>query len=47
MCGHGGEPMVKVCVLDDKGEKTPVLFLVDGYEPATNTVDFIGMDIRV
>ena len=39
--------MVKVCVLDDKGEKTPVLFLVDGYEPATNTVDFIGMDIRV
>ena len=37
MCGHGGEPMVKVCVLDDKGKKTPALFLVDGYEPVTNT----------
>ena len=54
MCGHGGELMVKVCVLDDKGKKTPVIFLVNGYEPVTNTVyqctsfmDFIGMDIRV
>ena len=26
MCGHGGEPMVKVWVLNDKGKKTPVPF---------------------
>ena len=38
MCGHGGELMVKVWVLDDKGKKAPVLFLFDGYEPVTNTV---------
>ena len=38
MCGHGGECMVKVWVLNDKGEKEPVTFLVDGYEPETNTV---------
>ena len=39
MCGHGGERMVKVWVKkDDKGEKELVNFLVDGYEPETNTV---------
>ena len=38
MYGHGGERMVKVWVLNDKGEKEPVTFLVDGYEPETNTV---------
>ena len=38
MCGHGGERMVKVWVLNDKGKKEPVPFLVDGYEPETNTV---------
>ena len=38
MCGHGRERMVKVRVLDDKGEKTPKLLFVDGYEPETNTV---------
>ena len=38
MCGLGGERMVKVWVLNDKGEKEPVTFLVDGYEPETNTV---------
>ena len=31
MCGHGEERMVKVWVLNDKGEKEPALFLVDGY----------------
>ena len=38
MCGHGGERMMKAWILDDKGEKTPAFFLVDGYEPDTNTV---------
>ena len=38
MCGHGGERMVTVRVLNDKSEKEPVHFLVDGYEPETNTV---------
>ena len=38
MCGHGGERMVTVWVLNDKGEKEPASFLVDGYEPETNTV---------
>ena len=38
MCGHGGERTVKVCVLSDKGKKEPVSFLVDGYEPETNTL---------
>ena len=38
MCGHGGECMVKVWVLNDKGEKEPVTFLVDGNGPETNTV---------
>ena len=38
MCGHGGECMVKAWVLNDKGEKEPAIFLVDGCEPETNTV---------
>ena len=38
MCGHGGELMVTVWVLNDKGKKEPVSFLVDAYEPETNTV---------
>ena len=38
MCGNGGESMVKVRVLNDKDKKNPVSFLVDGYEPETNTV---------
>ena len=38
MCGHGGERMVKAWVLNDKGEKEAAFFLVDGYEPETNTV---------
>ena len=37
MCEHGVERMVKDFVLDDKGTKTPVTFLADGYEPETNT----------
>ena len=32
MCGHGGECMVKGWVLNDKGKKESVFFLVDGYE---------------
>ena len=38
MCGHGGEHMVKVWVLNYKGKKEPVSFLVDGYKPETKTV---------
>ena len=38
MCGHGGERIVKVWVLDCKTKKTPAYFSVDGYEPETNTV---------
>ena len=38
MCKHGGERMVTVWVLNDKGKKEPVSFLVDGYETETNTV---------
>ena len=38
MCGHGGERIVTVWVLHDKDEKEPAYFLVDGYEPETNTV---------
>ena len=38
MCGRSGERMVKAWVLNDKGEKKPVSFLLDGYEPETNTV---------
>ena len=30
--------MLTVWVLNDKGEKEPASFLVDGYEPETNTV---------
>ena len=37
MCVHGGERIVKVWVLDDKGKKTPAYSSVDGYEPETNT----------
>ena len=37
MCGHGGERMVKVWVLNDKSKKEQASFLVDG-EPETNTV---------
>ena len=29
---------MKVCVLNDKGKKTPALFSVDGYELVTNAV---------
>ena len=39
MCRHGGERIVTVWVLNDKGKKkTGIFFLVDGYEPETNTV---------
>ena len=38
MYGHDGERMVMVWVLNDKGEKEPASFLVDGYEPEMNTV---------
>ena len=37
MCGHDGKRMVKVWVLNDKNEKEPASFLVDGCEPETNT----------
>ena len=33
MCGNGVECMVKVWVLNGKGRKETVTFLVDGYEP--------------
>ena len=39
--------MVKVWVLNDKGEKEPVSFLVDGYEPEINTVyQFHGCHVQ-
>ena len=38
MCGHGGERMVKVGVLNEKNEKELASFLVDGYDPETKTV---------
>ena len=38
ICGHGGERMVTVWVLNDKEEKEPAHFLVDGCETETNTV---------
>ena len=38
ICEHGREHMVAVWVLNDKGEKEPESFLVDRYEPETNTV---------
>ena len=31
MCGHGGERMVKVWVLNDNEKRTPVLFLINEY----------------
>ena len=31
MYGHGGKRMVKVWVLNNKGKKAPLTFLVDGY----------------
>ena len=36
--GHSGERMVTVWLLNDKDEKEPACFLVDRYEPETNTV---------
>ena len=51
MCGHGGERMVKVWVLNDKDEKEPAYFLVDGYElkltQYINFMDVICMGIHV
>ena len=38
MCGHDGECIVKVWILNDKGKKEPASSLVDGYNPETNTV---------
>ena len=38
MCGYGGERMVTVWVLNDKGKKELVSLLVDGYEPEIDTV---------
>ena len=51
MCGHDGERMVKVWVLNDKAKKESVTFLVDGYESEAKTVyhfmDVVGMGIHV
>ena len=51
MCGHDGERMVKVWVLNDKAKKEPVTLLVDGYESEAKTVyhfmDVVGMGIHV
>lgn len=38
MCGHGGERQVMVMIKDDEGEEKPHFYVVDGYEPETNTV---------
>ena len=38
MCGHGGERLVTVWVLNSKDEKEPAHFLADGYEPEANTL---------
>ena len=38
MCGHDGERIATVWFLNDKGEKEPASFQIDGYEPETNTV---------
>ena len=50
MCGHGGECMVKVQVLNDNEKRIRVLFLINEYEPETNTVYQFhgchGMDIH-
>ena len=45
ICGHGGERMVKVWVLNDKGKKTPVPFLVDSYERVTNSLSISWMSL--
>ena len=37
MCGYGEERLVKTWVLNNKGKKK-LPFLVNGYEPETNTV---------
>ena len=38
MCGNDGERSGKVRILNEKGKKTPAPFLLNGYEPETNTV---------
>ena len=38
MCGNDGERSGKVRILNEKGKKTPASFLLNGYEPETNTV---------
>ena len=38
ICGHGGERMVKVWVLNNKVKKGLTYFLVNGYDPETNAV---------
>ena len=43
MCGHGGECMVTVWVLNDKDKEEPASFLVDGYEPETNHINFMDV----
>ena len=51
MCGHGGERMVKVLVLNDKSKKEPAYFLVDDMilKPTRYIIfmDVIGMGIHV
>ena len=51
ICGHGGERMVKVWVLNDKGEKDPAFFWsMDMSLKPTRYISFmdvIGMGIRV
>ena len=50
MCGHGGELMVDVWVLNDKGKKTPVLFwsmdMSLKLRQCINFMDVIGMGIH-
>ena len=50
MCGHGGERMAKVWVLNDKGKKGPVSFwLMDMSLKLTQCINFtdaIGMGIH-
>ena len=51
MCGHGGERMVKVWVLNDKGKKRRYLFWsMDMNLKPTQCINFmnvIGMGIHV
>ena len=51
MCGHGGELMVDVWVLNDKGKKTPVLFwsmdMSLKLRQCINFMDVISMGIHV